>query len=403
MLEALVPDAAARGRHLLGLLFTHWTVLGLGVALVAWAAARRVRAEGGREAVLLLASLAALAVLAGVPLTLALAAFALAFWAAVEAPRPWGPVAAGALLVALVVAPVAYIDAIGRWGLRARELVAFATNVVWLRCWAYLVDRRRDAARLPPGRFLLSLLFLPTAVIGPVEVPHEFDRGWVRPALGPGLLRTGVGVAKLVAIAFLFAPGWTGGLAFAGLDSTPRLWLWGVLFYAWFYLSFSGWTDVAVGLARLCGRVVPENFDRPWLARDPAEFWRRWHVSLGLWLRTYVYVPLGGRRRRVPNVVLTFLASAAWHIWGSVKLLGLGFFGPHAWDGFLLWGLLNAAGVLTSPAVAAWHAAGGARVAIARAGTFLFACWCWIPFFLPPGVSLETCVHMLTRMLWPFG
>jgi alginate O-acetyltransferase complex protein AlgI len=222
--------------------------------------------------------------------------------------------------------------------------------------------------------------------------------------LRPGLARVARGIAKLVLVEVLFEPGWTGGLAFAGLDSTARLWLWGARLYVWFYLVFSAWSDVAVGLARCCGRVVPENFDRPWLARDPAEFWRRWHVSLGIWLRDYVYIPLGGgRERRALNVALTFLVSAAWHVWGSVKFLGMGLFGPHAWDGFLLWGLMNAVGVLASRPLAAWHAAGGARVALARGATFLFAAWCWIPFFMPAGVTLETILHMLTRMLWPFG
>ena len=406
MLDSLVPDAAARGRHLLALLFTHWTALGVALALVTWLVARRVRDEPGREAVLLVASLTALVVLGSLPLTVALVAFALLFWVAVELPpRPLGTLAALVLLGALVVGPVIYIDAIGSFGNRVRELAAFATNVVWLRCWAYLLDRRRSGApRLAASRFLLSIVFFPTSVNGPIEAPHAFTRQWQEPQLLPGLGRVARGVAKLVLVAFLFAPGWTGGLAFAGLESMPRLWLWGVALYVWFYLGFSGWSDVAIGLARCTGRVVPENFDRPWLAGDPAEFWRRWHVSLGLWLRDYVYVPLGGgRRRRALNVLITFLVSAAWHIWGSVKLLGLGFFGPHAWDGFLLWGLLNAVGVLASRPLAAWHAAGGPRVALARAATFLFAAWCWIPFFLPPGVSLETCLHMLTRMLWPFG
>jgi D-alanyl-lipoteichoic acid acyltransferase DltB (MBOAT superfamily) len=405
MLDWLVPDAAARGRHLLSLLFTHWTVLGLGVALVAWLVARRMRDQAGREAVLLAASLAALVVLGSLPVTAALVVFALLFWAAVELPvRPIGTLAALALLVALVVAPVVWIDAIGGLGLRARELVTFATNVAWLRCWAYLLDRRRGTPRLAPRRFLLAIVFFPTVVNGPIEAPHAFARSWEEPALLPGLARVARGILKVVVIAFLFAPGWTGGLAFAGLESPLRLWGWAIALYAWFYLGFSGWSDVGIGLARCCGRVVPENFDRPWLARDPAEFWRRWHVSLGLWLRDYVYVPLGGgRRRRALNVAVTFLVSALWHVWGSVKLLGLGFFGPHAWDGFLLWGLLNAAGVLASRPIAAWHAPGGGRVAIARVATFLFAAWCWIPFFLPSGVSLETCLHMLTRMLWPFG
>jgi hypothetical protein len=406
MLETLVPDAAARGRHLLSLLFTHWTVVGVALAVATRVAAGRMRDERGRDMLLLAASLAALVVLGSPALTLALVVFVLLYWAAVELPpAPLGIVAALVLLMALVVAPIWWIDWIGSFGNRARELVAFATNVVLLRCWAYLLDRRRSGApRLDPGRFLLANVFFPTVVQGPIETAHAFGRRWEPPALAPGLVRVVRGIAKLVVVEALFEPGWTGGLAFAGLESTPRLWLWAVRLWVWFYLVFSGWSDVGIGLARCCGRVVPENFDRPWLARDPAEFWRRWHVSLGAWLRDYVYIPLGGNRRmRALNVGLTFLVSASWHVWGSVKFLGMGLFGPHAWDGFLVWGLLHAIGVLASRPIAAWHAAGGGRVALARVATFLFASWCWIPFFIPAGVTLETCVHMLTRMLWPFG
>ena len=406
MLEWLVPDPAARGRHLLALPFTHFVALGVALAVVTWLAARRVRDERGREAVLLVAGLAVLVGLTSVPVTLALVAFALLFWAAVELPqRVLAVVVASLLLIALVVAPIYWIEALGTFGPRVREVVGFVTNVLWLRCWAYLLDRRRSGApRLSPRRFLLSAVFFPTMVQGPIEAPHAFERQWEEPALGPGLVRVARGLLKMVLVAFLFGPQWTGGLAFAGLESTPRLWAWGIALYVWFYLAFSAWSDVGIGLARCCGRVVPENFDRPWLARDLAEFWRRWHMSLGVWLRDYVYIPLGGgRRRRALNVGVTFLVSAAWHIWGSVKFLGLGFFPVHAWDGFLLWGLLNAIGVLASRPLAAWHAAGGGRVAVARVATFLFAAWCWIPFFMPAGVSLETILHMLTRMLWPFG
>src|SRR5688572_7046912 len=321
MLEWLVPDPAARGRHLLALPFTHFVVLGVALAVVTWLAARRVRDEQGREVVLLAAGLAALVVLTSLPVALALVAFALLFWAAVELPqRLLAVVVASALLVALVVAPVHWIGVLGTFGPRVRELVGFVTNVLLLRCWAYLLDRRRSGApRLGPRRFLLSAVFFPTMVQGPIEAPHAFERRWEDPALMPGLVRVARGALKMTLVAFLFGPRWTEGLAFAGLESTPRLWAWGIALYVWFYLAFSGWSDVGIGLARCCGRVVPENFDRPWLARDPAEFWRRWHVSLGVWLRDYVYIPLGGgRRRRALNVLVTFLVSAAWHIWGSL-------------------------------------------------------------------------------------
>src|SRR5207237_844277 len=103
------------------------------------------------------------------------------------------------------------------------------------------------------------------------------------------------------------------GLAGGAEAPTGRIWLWGALLYAWFYLSFSAWSDVAIGVGALCGRRVQENFAYPWAAIDPADFWRRWHISLGLWLRDYVYIPLvGNRRHRGANVLAPFGVSAAW-------------------------------------------------------------------------------------------
>jgi alginate O-acetyltransferase complex protein AlgI len=252
------------------------------------------------------------------------------------------------------------------------------------------------------------MVFFPTLVNGPLEVPRQMEQGWLprgdRAALGAGAGRIAAGIAKLAVAGLAFRPGWTAVLG-TGADAPAwQLWLWGGLFYLWFYLSFSAWTDVAVGFARLAGRRVPENFFHPWAATDPADFWRRWHASFGVWLRDYVYVPLGGaRRRRALNVAVTFLVSALWHVWGGVKLLGLGFFPPHAWHGFVLWGVLNAAGVLAArPLRRLLEPAGALGRAVGRVVTTAFACWCWIPFFLPAGVSFAECLAMLGRMLWPF-
>jgi D-alanyl-lipoteichoic acid acyltransferase DltB (MBOAT superfamily) len=318
-----------------------------------------------------------------------------------------------ALLAALVVLPIVLIDPLGARGGHVRHFTAFATNMALLRFYAYAVDRWRGRAGPEPLRgFLLAMFFFPTFVNGPIETPRDMRAGWLPPApdaqragAGGGLGRGAGGVAKLLVAGLAFPPGWTSSALGAGAAAPAgQLWLWGALLYGWFYLSFAAWTDVAVGLGRLCGRRVQENFAHPWAAVDPADFWRRWHLSFGLWLRDYVYIPLGGnRRRRALNVLATFLVSAAWHIWGSVKFLGLGFFGPHAWEGFLFWGLLNAAGVLAARPMARAVRAGGAwGVGVGRVATFAFAAWCWIPFFLPPGVAARDCLAMLRRMVWPF-
>ena len=406
-------DLGPRVRHLLAILFTEWTAVGLAVALLLWLAGGRLRSARAREAVLLAASLALLAWFSSLPVATAWVIYALLFWATVElvVPRWLSGIAVAALLAVQVVLPVVALGSLGERSGHAREFTAFASNVAFLRFHAYAWDRLRGGAPADPrGRFLLAMFFFPTFVNGPIEVPRRFEGDWVparaaarREAGWRGLGRVALGSAKLALVALAFSPGWTSVLAGGHEAAAGRIWLWGALLYVWFYLSFSAWSDVAIGLGALAGRRVPENFAAPWQALDPADFWRRWHVSLGLWLRDYVYIPLGGNRRhRALNVVLTFVASAAWHVWGSVKLLGLGFFGPQAWGGFLLWGLLNAAGVLASPwfgrAVPVTVRGGRGARAVA---TFLFACLCWIPFFLPPGVPLRTGLTMLVRMVWP--
>ena len=103
-----------------------------------------------------------------------------------------------------------------------------------------------------------------------------------------------------------------------------------VLYSFQIYCDFSGYSDMAIGIARYLGFDVGKNFDHPYLSKSVGEFWRRWHISLSSWLRDYVYIPLGGSRVALPriylNILITFLVSGIWH--GST------------WN-FVIWGLLN--------------------------------------------------------------
>ncbi|MCB0307720.1 MAG: MBOAT family protein, partial [Calditrichaeota bacterium] len=90
------------------------------------------------------------------------------------------------------------------------------------------------------------------------------------------------------------------------------------LFFAFqIYCDFSGYSDIAIGAARIMGFRLMENFRRPYLAQSPSEFWRRWHISLSSWLRDYLYVPLGGNRggerKTYRNLFLTMLLGGLWH------------------------------------------------------------------------------------------
>lgn len=103
-----------------------------------------------------------------------------------------------------------------------------------------------------------------------------------------------------------------------------------VLYSFQIYCDFSGYSDMAIGIARYLGFEVGKNFDHPYLSKSVGEFWRRWHISLSSWLRDYVYIPLGGSRVALPriylNILITFLVSGIWH--GST------------WN-FVIWGLLH--------------------------------------------------------------
>lgn len=110
--------------------------------------------------------------------------------------------------------------------------------------------------------------------------------------------------------------------------STPLAWMGLVAFSLQLYLDFCGYSWMAVGLGRMLGFHLPRNFDHPYAARSMSEFWRRWHITLGLWFRNYVYIPLGGNRKGLPrtvfNLLVVWLLTGMWH--------GAG------WS-FILWGL----------------------------------------------------------------
>lgn len=144
-----------------------------------------------------------------------------------------------------------------------------------------------------------------------------------------GFYRFAIGLAKKVLIAnhmglqadIIFSMG------YSSLD-TYTAWI-GILAYTLqIYFDFSGYSDMAIGLAKMIGFKFPENFNNPYISRSITEFWRRWHISLGAWMRNYLYIPLGGnkvtKKRLYFNLWFVFLASGLWHgaswsfvIWGA--------------------------------------------------------------------------------------
>ena len=190
---------------------------------------------------------------------------------------------------------------------------------------SYTIDVYRG--RLERSRnlrdFALFVSFFPQLVAGPIVRAADFlpqlerthpltaDRAWL------ALREFSVGFFKKAFLADRVAPFVDEVFAGHGLFDGPTTWL-AVLAYAvQIYCDFSGYSDMAIGVARLLGYDLRENFDRPYLAESPAELWHRWHVSLSSWLRDYLYVPLGGNRhgrgRTYLNLGLTMLLGGLWH------------------------------------------------------------------------------------------
>lgn len=224
---------------------------------------------------------------------------------------------------------------------------------------SYLVDIYRREA--PPARNLIDfaafIALFPHLVAGPVLRYHllaEQFRGRVHSMerFSRGCVIFMVGFCKKVLIADSVAP-----LADAAFGiGTPTLadaWLGTLAYTVQLFFDFSGYTDMAIGLALMIGFVFPENFNDPYTSKSITEFWQRWHMSLSNWLREYLYIPLGGNRkgpvRTYVNLFLTMLLGGLWHganwtfvVWGAwhggvlaIERYWTSRFGESRWPGWL--------------------------------------------------------------------
>lgn len=202
----------------------------------------------------------------------------------------------------------------------------------------YVVDVYRRIHK-PQDNYLdyqLYIILFPKLIAGPIVRYHDLadqitdrsksDKAEYRLT---GFYRFVIGLSKKIFIANVL--GHQADLIFssdiASLD-TASAWT-GLLAYSFqIYFDFSGYSDMAIGLCRMMGFIIPENFNSPYVSSSITEFWRRWHISLGSWMKNYLYIPLGGNKvsnhRHYLNLWLVFLASGFWHgaswnfiIWGA--------------------------------------------------------------------------------------
>jgi alginate O-acetyltransferase complex protein AlgI len=188
-----------------------------------------------------------------------------------------------------------------------------------------------------PFQYLVYIMLFPQMIAGPIvrfnQIADQIEERQHLETLDDKLLgffRFGIGLAKKVLIANVMGAQADAAFALSEGELTSGIAWIGIIAYTFqIYYDFSGYSDMAIGLGRIMGFKFPENFNNPYISQSITEFWRRWHITLGSWMRDYLYIPLGGSRvktkqRMYFNLWFVFLVSGLWHgaawnfvIWGA--------------------------------------------------------------------------------------
>ncbi|MCB2213686.1 MBOAT family protein [bacterium] len=242
-----------------------------------------------------------------------------------------------------------FIDSFGEllnaFGLQAnlpslRLILPVGVSFYTFQTLSYTIDiyRRKIEPTRDPVAFFAFVSFFPQLVAGPIErasnlLPQfQRQRSVRHDDLSEGFRQILWGFLKKVVVADTAAGYVNDIFASSATVDGLTLFIGTFLFAIQIYGDFSGYSDIAIGTARLFGFRLMRNFAYPYFSRDIAEFWRRWHISLSTWFRDYVYIPMGGsyvpKGQRIFNIMVTFTVSGLWH-------------GAN-WT-FLVWGFLNGA------------------------------------------------------------
>ncbi|PRX50482.1 alginate O-acetyltransferase complex protein AlgI [Prauserella shujinwangii] len=262
---------------------------------------------------------------------------------------------------------------------------------------SYVVDiyRGERKALRDPVSFATYISMFPQLAAGPIvryrEIADQLPqlRSHRLDDIAAGFPRFALGLCKKAIVADSLAP------MVDACFSTPSdqmtfaiAWLGAIGYTLQLYFDFSGYSDMAIGLGRMLGFRLPENFARPYASVTITEFWRRWHMSLSRWFRDYVYIPLGGNRHGVGktyrNLSIVFVLTGFWH--------------GAAWT-FVVWGLYHGALLIIERAFG-WDRAPeatGPRVA-RRALTLALAVFGWVFF---RAADLGQALNMIGHMLLP--
>ena len=331
----------------------------------------------------------------------------------------------GVVVCLLVLAYYKYtsfllLSAMGLWGLVGRAPVSklpapflplgisfFVFHAISLMGDVY---RRKLTVKLTMLDSLLYVAFFPQLIAGPILRASKFIPQLAKPR-DPNAIR--VNRAFLLILAGLFKKVIVSNTLSTRLVepvfNSPAdfhrgdVWLAIYGYAAQIYCDFSGYTDIATGCAMLLGYRFPRNFNAPYTATDPQDFWQRWHISLSSWLRDYLYIPLGGSRggagRTYANLMITMLLGGLWHgaswtfvMWGALQGLYL--------VGHRLWAACDWVEVRRLRADPLWRW-------VSRALMFHAVCFGWVFFRAPTFGVAWTVLHQLgsagavTLAAWP--
>lgn len=214
-------------------------------------------------------------------------------------------------------------------------LVSIGVSYYTMQVISYLVDvyKGKYEAQQSLGKYLMYVIYIPYLIIGPINRYDQISESlyakkkWDTNRILNGGIRILWGAFKKLVIAgrlsMILAVITADTTKYTGAYALLAMLLYSIQLYA----DFSGGIDIVIGVSKLFGINMKENFDAPYLAQNLKEFWRRWHIGLSSWLKDYVYIPLGGNRkgklRTKINVVITFVVSGLWHganylLWGLI-------------------------------------------------------------------------------------
>ncbi len=267
---------------------------------------------------------------------------------------------------------------------RTDVLLPVGISFYTFKTMSYTIDVYRG--QLKPCRSWLDyatfITFFPELIAGPIvrasvflpQMTRLIGPTWRRLVSGGSLFL--LGLVKKILIADRLGEIADTVFSAPGIFTTATVWCGVAAYTLQIYCDFSGYSDMAIGSARMIGYDLPENFRMPYLSKNIAEFWRRWHMTLSAWLRDYLYIPLGGNRRGTlvtyRNLFLTMLLGGLWHgaSWNFVLWGGLhgGALATHKlWSRFRQ-PALPTRGQRLLPGLLSWML------------TLLFVTVCWVPF-----------------------